>query len=474
MGALLSIFWGLLLFSFLVYIHEGGHYLAARLFGVRVLEFFIGFPSKLQLSWRSKKRGTKFGITPLLFGGYARIAGMDIGQQSPHLSTVLALVNARGVVSAPEIAYILKIPLMEAYSALTTLAQWGSLEEVDSNQTQVQQEKTDSNWVSRLSQEDREELSFLQDSGVSVVFRTPARDHQGKTIYDRPNFGYEGAITAGSPFVSELDAQSFLQREEGRTYNGLNPLKRIIVLLGGIFVNLLFALLIFVAIFMVEGVTEPQTTIQTVADGSIAQSVGIKPGDKVVSLGGHQISDWESLVVAIDQAQNAGKVDLLVKRDGHDLTLPVSLGEGDKLGVTPVLSHKDLSLGESLSLACEYTVLTGKSVLNLLNPAHIKETLDNSSSVVGVAVLAKDAASSGFLPFVTLMAAISLSLGMINLLPIPPLDGGKVVIEIIQGILGRPISEKVYMGVSVVGIALFILLFVYLTGQDIVRLISGA
>lgn len=474
MGALLSIFWGLLLFSFLVYIHEGGHYLAARLFGVRVLEFFIGFPSKLQLSWRSKKRGTKFGITPLLFGGYARIAGMDIGQQNPHLSTILALVNARGVMSAPEIAHLLKIPFVEAYSALSTLVQWGSLEEVDNESAEIKQDEQENNWALRLSPEDKEELAFLADSGAALVFRTPARDYQGKTIYDRPNFDHEGAITPGSPFVSELDAQSFLQREESRTYNGLNPLKRIIVLLGGIVVNLLFALLIFVAIFMVEGVTEPQTTIQTVVDGSVAQSAGVKPGDQVVSLGGHQVSDWDSLVVAIDQAHNAGKVDLLVKRDGHELTLPVSLGEGDKLGVAPVLSHKDLSLGESLSLACEYTVLTGKSVLNLLNPAHIKETLDNSSSVVGVAVLAKDAASSGFLPFVTLMAAISLSLGMINLLPIPPLDGGKVVIEIIQAIIGRPISEKVYMAVSVVGIALFILLFVYLTGQDILRLISGA
>lgn len=70
-------FWGLLLLSALVFLHEGGHFLAARACGVRVTEYFLGLPCRFNLSYTSKRIGTKFGITPILLGGYAMICGMD-------------------------------------------------------------------------------------------------------------------------------------------------------------------------------------------------------------------------------------------------------------------------------------------------------------------------------------------------------------------------------------------------------------
>ena len=76
--AILSpIFWGLLVLSLLVFVHEAGHYGMARLCGVRVTEFFLGMPFKYKLSHKSKKYGTEVGVTPLLFGGYTRICGME-------------------------------------------------------------------------------------------------------------------------------------------------------------------------------------------------------------------------------------------------------------------------------------------------------------------------------------------------------------------------------------------------------------
>ena len=77
LSVLSSVFWGLLMLSVLVFLHEGGHFLAARACGVRVTEFFLGLPCRFDIHHTSRRIGTKFGVTPLLLGGYAAICGMD-------------------------------------------------------------------------------------------------------------------------------------------------------------------------------------------------------------------------------------------------------------------------------------------------------------------------------------------------------------------------------------------------------------
>ena len=76
-GVVSAIFWGVVVLSLLVFVHEGGHYLAARACGVRVTEFFLGMPCRVKLSHKSKDHGTEIGVTPILLGGYTRICGME-------------------------------------------------------------------------------------------------------------------------------------------------------------------------------------------------------------------------------------------------------------------------------------------------------------------------------------------------------------------------------------------------------------
>ena len=99
------------------------------------------------------------------------------------------------------------------------------------------------------------------------------------------------------------------------------------------------------------------------------------------------------------------------------------------------------------------------------------EILDQSTSIVGISVMSSQAAAAGPATFLTFAALISFSLGFMNLLPIPPLDGGKLVIEIIQKIVGRELPLKVQTIVSYVGVALFALLFVYMLRSDVLRFI---
>ena len=95
-GILGPIFWGLLLLSVLVFVHEGGHFLAARACGVRVLEFFLGMPCRFNIHHVSKRIGTKFGVTPILLGGYAEICGMDPTEvPAPRRSSLVFIVMVR-------------------------------------------------------------------------------------------------------------------------------------------------------------------------------------------------------------------------------------------------------------------------------------------------------------------------------------------------------------------------------------------
>ena len=132
-----------------------------------------------------------------------------------------------------------------------------------------------------------------------------------------------------------------------------------------------------------------------------------------------------------------------------------------------------LPLGDSLKASWDYLVLTVQAYANLFNPATTAQVLDQSTSLVGIAVISERAASAGIVPLLYILAVISLSLGIVNLLPVPPLDGGKIVVEVIQRIVGRDIPVKVINGISVVVIALLLLLFVVMLRQDIIRFVLG-
>ena len=132
-----------------------------------------------------------------------------------------------------------------------------------------------------------------------------------------------------------------------------------------------------------------------------------------------------------------------------------------------------LSPLESLEYAFLYTGEVARSVASLLIPERAGEVLQDSAGVVGIAALAQDAVAQGVWPVILLAAMLSMSLGWMNLLPIPPLDGGKGLIEVVQALIRRPISLRVQSALNMVGIALFVLLFVYMVIQDTSSLLGA-
>ena len=110
--------------GFLVFIHEGGHYLAARAFGVRVTEFMLGLPGP---SVGFTRGGTRFGVTAVPLGGYAKVCGMEAGEMKPHLKEVLASLYERGTAEMETVALDCGITDDEAFEALEELVEWGSV-----------------------------------------------------------------------------------------------------------------------------------------------------------------------------------------------------------------------------------------------------------------------------------------------------------------------------------------------------------
>ena len=133
--------------------------------------------------------------------------------------------------------------------------------------------------------------------------------------------------------------------------------------------------------------------------------------------------------------------------------------------------QQEIYLPEAVGATLDYTAQTASYVAQLIQPAHTMEVLDQSSSIVGISAMASEAASTGPFTLMVFAAAVSMSLGFMNLLPIPPFDGGKILIEVIQLVLRRPLSARTQGWLSYLGLAFILFVFVVVLRNDIVRFV---
>lgn len=449
------VFWGLVVLSLLVFVHEAGHYLAARAFGVRVTEFFLGMPFRYKLSYKSASHGTEIGVTPLLLGGYTRICGME-GAESANLASALAYVQKKGRVTVGEVAAELNIENSVAHEALEVLADWAAIEAYEAYKT---------------GETDDEAL---------IQYQTLARDAKLRTEYDRGHdFTLDGSTKAGEPHEPQMNQDDFLAQERSHTYLGASIPKRIVMLLGGIVVNVVVALVLVAGSLMVVGVAVPQNTPQigAIEEKSLAALAGLKPGDTITAIDGKAVSTWADMSEEIHSALSAQREMVVAyTRDGMNLEVtinPTLKPESKVIGISPTAAQYRLSLSEAVVASLSYAGKVAQFAGSLLIPTQTMNVLNQSSSVVGISVMASRAAESGVANLVMIIAMISMSLGFMNLLPIPPLDGGKILIEIVQIIIRRPLSVKVQNILTYIGFAFFLFIFVVALKNDIFRLLFG-
>lgn len=457
-GVVSALFWGVVLLSVLVFIHEGGHFLSARAFGMRVTEFFLGMPCRFKLSRRSASRGTEVGVTPILLGGYTRICGME-DEITPRTAQVLSYVAKKGRCSYAEIAQYFDCSEDDALSCIATLVDWASLEPYYDEAAGERPNQRD--WPAQV--------------------QTVRRDDRLLTAYDRGHdFSREGSTQAGDPHaLLHDDAQAFLEAERAHTYQGKGFIARVCTLVAGPAINIVLGIALLIGILSIGGVSMARdiNTIGSVQPNSLAQRVGIVSGDTISAVDGTSVSTWTEMGQLLKSRISTGNpFSLQVEHEGETRTIEVDPSSQPDQKLLGIYAPKETfypNPSQALSLSWRYVTMSAGAVVQLLTPTHTAEVVSQSSSVVGISVMASQAASSGLADFLYLMAAISLSLGFMNLIPIPPLDGGKILIEIVQLISRRRVPDRVQVGLSYVGIALAMLLFVFVIRQDVLRFVMG-
>ncbi len=245
--------------------------------------------------------------------------------------------------------------------------------------------------------------------------------------------------------------------------------KRVLVIFAGPAANIVFALVLFTGLYMTSG-GEPTTTVDSVRAGTAAAALGLRSGDRIISIDGVPMTgDTISRTIL----ESDGKpLAVIVSRNGSRLALGPRAATKDagvyRLGF--ILQGKGLSGPAAASQSVRVTGQVSKDIVASIAHLITGEGRKDISSPVGIVQGSSDAAKQGTGNFLWVLGLISLSIALLNLLPLLPLDGGHIVFAIIEGFRGRAVTRDVYERVSIVGIGLVLLLFVIGLTNDIGRL----
>lgn len=268
-----------------------------------------------------------------------------------------------------------------------------------------------------------------------------------------------------------------------RTFYGVSPWKRICILIAGPLFNVILASLVFITIFEAnpQKVIYPRAVIETVMDDSAAMAAGLLPNDEIIAVkysNGDSVDINTTYDLIINNQLHKGEMTLTVLRNGNEIQINVTpkydtqqqeyivgisfAGEAQLVKMSIFEAFK-----EGINTTAETFVLTVKSVLMLFTG---NLGLENVSGTIGMYSYTQEALSYGFLTYLSLVGSISISLAVMNLIPIPVFDGGRVVLTFIEMIIGHRIDKKVENVILYIGMGLILALFILTTVLDISKL----
>ena len=259
--------------------------------------------------------------------------------------------------------------------------------------------------------------------------------------------------------------------EDERAFNNQPAWQRAIVLAAGSLMNLLTAIVLMIIIAFYMG--QATTTIDVVNDGSPAYEAGIMAGDEVIKIDGSDIDEWTDLQTIVGESEGE-TVTFTVLRGGVETDISVT-PEYDKeagrslVGVTPTMARNPVkAVGTGITNTWDMTVMMYDLIGQLFTGDVSAKEL---SGPVGIVYVVNDSAKMGFIYVVYLAALLSLNLAVINLLPFPALDGGRLLFLLIRKITGKRVTDEMEGKIHFIGIMLLFALMIYVTWNDIIRFI---
>ncbi|MDJ0639354.1 MAG: RIP metalloprotease RseP [Paracoccaceae bacterium] len=433
-----NVIWTLVAFvaalSVIVAIHEYGHYIVGRWSGIKAEVFSIGFGPVL--ASRVDKRGTKWQIAALPFGGFVKFLG-DAGAASDKDTDVMEALDDS-----------------ERRSTMHGAPLWARTATVAAGPV--------FNFI----------LSFLI-FGALLMFRGVAADpitvDELRTLPDTP-----AQTLAAGDVILEVEGQRVPATEEfGGFARDLTPQP-----------SLTFLVERDGQVIEVPGPWLYPLYVSSVTPNWAADEAGLLEGDVITAVDGQPVFDFEQLRDAVGDSE--GKpLTLDVWRDGEDLTFTMTPARRDLplpdggfetrwlIGLTGGLAFEPAATTPSLLEAAEYGVdqiqfIITSSISGLYHMVAGKISTCNLSGPIGIAETSGQAASQGWFSFVYFIALLSTAVGLINLFPIPVLDGGHLVFYAFEAVTGRPPSDRALKYLMACGLTLMLALMVFSVGNDLV------
>lgn len=258
--------------------------------------------------------------------------------------------------------------------------------------------------------------------------------------------------------------------------------RRMLIVAAGALMNFLVGFLIVLAVIQPNGPNGGYivSTIDSVNPASTAAAAGgLQAGDEILEVDGYNILMRSDFEIALARGADA-TYEVVVRRDGEKITLPAVVleatieGEDGRKMIGLTFAEQPDSIGMHINMAVRTSVNYARMVwasLGMLVTGQVG--VDQLSGPVGVAEVMATTASYSISAFLQLVAFISINLGVMNLLPLPALDGGRLVFLILEGIRRKPVPAKYEGYIHAAGLMLLLALMVYVTGQDILRIVAG-
>lgn len=406
-------------FGMIVFFHELGHFIFAKCSGIMVREFAVGFGPKLL---GIKKGETLYTIRLLPMGGYVRMAGDDLDN----------------------------VELQPGYRIGFTLNENDEITRLVMNQNKQ-----------------LPDMLFLEVEKAELQKKLWVEGYDEDEQLVRYNVARDCII--------EENGQETQIAPYDRTFNAKSLGKRAITIFAGPLFNFILAIVIFVIIGFVQGIPTNEPLIAKVVDDSPAAVAGFEEKDLITSVNGKKVDKFQDLSAVI-QGSPGKEITIGVVRDGQDKTLKVTPKEvevnKEKVGQIGIqyANTYDKNPLKAIPYGFEQTwtwlVQIVKILVVLVTGGF---TLDALSGPVGIYEATSEVAKYGFVTLLSWAAALSVNLGIMNLLPFPALDGGRLALFFYELVRGKPLDKNKEGIITFVGFACLMVLMVAVTWNDIQR-----